>query len=59
MVVSLYVLIGRAAWAVADKMRRAVCRGESVSFRGRVDMELVNRWKCVVYHFETEGCGSL
>ena len=36
-----------------------MCRGGSVSFTGRVDMELVKRWKCVVYHVETEGCGFL
>ena len=48
---------GRAACAIADRMRRAVCRGASVFFTGSVDMELVNRWKCVVYHFVTVGCG--
>ena len=50
---------GRAACATADKMCRAVCRGGSVSFTGNVDMELVKRWKCVVYHFVTVGCGFL
>ena len=50
---------GRAACAIADRMRRAVCRGGLVSFTGRVDMELVKRWKFVVYHFETVGCGFL
>ena len=33
--------------------------GGSVSFTGRVDIELVKRWKCVVYHVETDGCGFL
>ena len=33
--------------------------GWSVSFTGRVDIELVKRWKCVVYHFQTDGCGFL
>ena len=50
---------GRAAWTIADRMRRAVCRGGSVSFTGRVDIELVKRWKCMVYHVETDGCGFL
>ena len=50
---------GRAACAIADRMRRAVCRGGSVYFTGKVDMELVKRWRCVVYHVETEGCGFL
>ena len=36
-----------------------MCKGGSASFTGRVDMELVKRWKCVVYHVETEGCGFL
>ena len=34
---------GLAACAIADRMRRALCRGGSVSFTGRVDMELVKR----------------
>ena len=50
---------GRAACAIADRMCRAVRRGGSASFTGRVHMELVKRWKCVVYHFEKEGCGFL
>ena len=41
---------------IADNMRRAICRGGSVVFTGRVDMVLVNRWKWVEYHLETEGC---
>ena len=36
-----------------------MCRGGSVSFTGSVDMELVKRWKCAVYHFVTVGCGFL
>ena len=44
---------GRAACAIADRMRRAVCRGGSASFTGSVEMELVKRWKCAVYHFVT------
>ena len=30
-----------------------------MSLTGRVDIELVKRWKRVVYHFETDGCGFL
>ena len=30
-----------------------------MSLTGRVDIELVNCWKCVVYHFKTDGCGFL
>ena len=33
--------------------------GGSVVFTGRVDMVLVNRWKWVAYHLETEGYGFL
>ena len=51
--------LGRAAWAIADRMRRAVCKGGSVSLTGRVDIDLVKRWKCAVHHFETDGCGFL
>ena len=40
-------------------MRRAICRGGSDVFTGRVDTVLVKRWKWVVYHLETEGCGFL
>ena len=50
---------GRAACAIAHRVRRAVCRGGSVFFTGSVDMELVKRWKCVVYHFVTVHGGFL
>ena len=51
--------LGLAAWAIADKMLSCRVLGGFVVFTGKVDMELVNRWKCVAYHFETEGCGFL
>ena len=30
-----------------------------MSLTGRVDIELIKRWKCVWYHFETDGYGFL